>query len=239
MLGVGEIRPGDDLAAALSTGRPAFQEGDVVVVTQKIVSKAEGRLVVLDQVEPRPEALEFAARFDKDPRVVELVLQESAEILRMERGIIISRTRHGWVCANAGLDLSNVDGGRSACLLPLDPDRSADQLRLELERRWSCRLGLLISDSFGRPWRNGIVNVAIGCSGFAPLQDLRGQSDTEGLEMKATVMASADLVVCAAELAAGKTARVPAAVVRGLGSTGDGQTGALALARPREQFLFC
>lgn len=233
--GVPEVRPGDDLAQLLSQNFQ-FQAGDVLVVTQKVVSKAEGRLVALDTVRPGNEALAIAERYQKDARVVELVLSESQELLRRERGILISRTHHGWVCANAGLDLSNVDGGRSACLLPVDGDASASALREALRGLTGVELGVVISDSFGRPWRLGIVNVAIGVAGLAALRDHRGESDTEGMEMQATVMATADLLASAAELASGKTAGVPAVVVRGFEAGGQGR--AQDLVRPRDQFLF-
>ena len=233
--GVPEVGEGDDVAALIAE-RFEFREGDVVVITQKVVSKAEGQLVLLDTVEPRPEATDFALEHGKDPRVVELVMRESQELLRQERGILISRTHHGWVCANAGIDLSNVDGGRSACLLPVDSDASAARLRARLEELTGVQLGVVISDSFGRPWRLGIVNVAIGVAGLASAVDHRGEADTEGLEMQATVMATADLLASAAELASGKTAGVPAVVVRGFQVAGEGT--AQELVRPREQFLF-
>ncbi len=233
--GLPEIQPGDDLGEILIESGFCFLADDVVVVTQKIISKAEGRLVRLETVEPRPEAREFARQWGKDPRVVELVLQESLEVLRFERGIIISRTRHGWVCANAGLDLSNVDGGQTACLLPFDSDASAARLQAFLEERLGFPVGIVISDSFGRPWRLGVVNVAIGVSGLPPLSDYRGLEDPFGLTMQASVMASADMVSSAAELVMGKTGKIPVAVVRGL-ELGEGQ--AVELVRPRGQFLF-
>ncbi|MCA9790283.1 MAG: coenzyme F420-0:L-glutamate ligase [Candidatus Eremiobacteraeota bacterium] len=235
--GLPEVRPGDDLVGMLLASGFEFANGDVVVVTQKIVSKAEGRLVRLDSVSPRPEAIEFATRYDKDPRQVELVLAESHEILRMERGIIISRTHQGFVCANAGLDMSNTDGGETACLLPLDCDASARALHQGLTQRLGFELGLIVSDSFGRPWRNGIVNVALGVAGMAACRDYRGQTDPAGLELKASIMASADMLASAAELVMGKTDAVPVAVIRGWGPLGPVGTGA-ELVRPRHEFLF-
>jgi coenzyme F420-0:L-glutamate ligase / coenzyme F420-1:gamma-L-glutamate ligase len=212
--GIPEVRPGDDLGAlitaALSTSGIALEDGDVMVVTQKVVSKAEGRLVELASVEPSPFAVEWAARWEKDARQVELVLRESAAIVRMgPGGLIIGRTRHGFVCANAGVDVSNVGAGDVATLLPVDPDASAAAL--------SKRLGtpVVISDSFGRPWRNGIVNVAIGVAGLEGLVDLRGQPDTAGRTMRATVIAVADELASAADLAGGKVGQRPVVVVRG------------------------
>ncbi|MEP6681281.1 MAG: coenzyme F420-0:L-glutamate ligase [Chloroflexota bacterium] len=212
--GIGEVLPGDDLAgliaAAADSSGIGLQADDVLVVTQKVVSKAEGRIVELASVQPSAFALEWAARWGKDARQVELVLRESATVVRMgPGGLIISRTRHGFVCANAGVDVSNVGEGDVATLLPLDPDASAAALRE--------RLGapVVISDSFGRPWRNGIVNVAIGVAGLEALVDLRGQPDTEGRLMQATVIAVADELASAADLAGGKVGRRPVVVVRG------------------------
>jgi len=216
--GIGEVAPGDDLVARLA--EPATEVGlrddDVLVVTQKIVSKAEGRLVELATVDPSPMARDWAARWEKDPRQVELVLRESAAILRMgPGGLIISRTRHGLVCANAGVDVSNVGGGEVASLLPEDPDASARRLRDGLGERLGVRPAIVISDSFGRAWRNGIVNVAIGAAGIETLLDLRGQPDAAGREMKATVIAVADELASAADLAGGKVEQRPVVVVRG------------------------
>jgi coenzyme F420-0:L-glutamate ligase/coenzyme F420-1:gamma-L-glutamate ligase len=212
--GIPEVKAGDDLAAliraALGAAGIGLQDHDVLVVTQKIVSKAEGRVVELASVEPSAFAREWARRWGKDARQVELVLRESASIVRMaEGGLIISRTRHGLVCANAGVDLSNVGAGDVATLLPIDPDASAAQL--------SEALGapVIVSDSFGRPWRNGIVNVAIGVAGLAPLLDLRGAPDASGREMQSTVVAVADELASAADLAGGKTAQRPVVLVRG------------------------
>jgi coenzyme F420-0:L-glutamate ligase/coenzyme F420-1:gamma-L-glutamate ligase len=212
----------------------------VLVVTQKVVSKAEGRVVALASVQPSAEALEFATRWGKDPRQVELVLRESVEVVRMESGLIIGRTRHGFVCANAGVDLSNVGGGEVATLLPDDPDASAGALREALGRRSGARPAIVISDSFGRPWRNGIVNVAIGTAGIQALADLRGRPDAQGREMRSTVIALADELASAADLAGGKVAQRPVVLVRGYGYTPSGadDRGAQALVMPREQDLF-
>ena len=196
-----EVQPGDDLAAlvvaawrGLTEERPelAPRDGDVLVVTQKVVSKAEGRLVRLADVRPRPEAVSFALAWERDARQVEVVLQESAEVLRMENGVIISRTRHGFVCANAGVDASNTGGDEFLTLLPDDPDRSATIIRDAIGAAFGVAVGIVISDSFGRPWRLGIVDVALGVAGFLPLADLRGTPDADGRTMHATVVAIAD-----------------------------------------------
>ncbi len=218
--GIGEIHPGDDLpsiivAAAGATGI-TLTDGDVVVVTQKIVSKAEGRLVDLASVEPSDFARDWADRWDRDARQVEVVLRESASIVRMgPGGLIISRTRHGLVCANAGVDVSNVGAGEVAALLPEDPDASARGIRDGLRARTGTSPAVIISDSFGRPWRNGIVNVAIGSAGIESLLDLRGEPDVAGRPMRATIIAVADQLASAADLAGGKVDQRPVVVVRG------------------------
>ena len=240
--GIPEVEPGDDLAAliaeSLSAGGIGLTEADVLVVTQKIVSKAEGRVVELASVEPRPEAREWGERWGKDPRQVELVLRESAEVLRMAPGgLIISRTRHGFVCANAGVDLSNVGDTDAATLLPDDPDASARALRERLGKRTGVRAAVVISDSFGRPWRNGIVNVAIGCAGLEPLLDLRGSADADGRVLHSTVVAVADELASAADLASGKATRQPVVLVRGWEhQLGDGAAGAIVMDRALDLF---
>ena len=232
-----EVRPGDDLAgliaqawksAATADPQLAPQKGDLLVVTQKIVSKAEGAVIDLSNVVPRPEAVEFAARWDRDSRQVEVVLRESVEVLRMERGIIVSRTRHGFVCANAGVDASNTGARDLVTLLPADPDASAARLRAALPALLGIdevdAPAIVISDSFGRPWRFGIVDVALGVAGLAPLDDMRGQPDADGRTMRSTVVAIADEIASAAELAANKTSRQPVVLVRGapvIGSDGS------------------
>ena len=217
--GVPEVRPGDKLAdlvlQASQAAGCALEEGDILVVTQKVVSKAEGCLVDLSEVEPSDLARRFAEQYSKDARYVEVVLRECVRIVRMDRGILIAQTRHGFVCANAGVDASNVSGGDVACVLPRDPDGSARALRAELRQRTGRDLAVVISDSFGRPWRNGIVNVAIGVAGMAPLLDYRGQPDDFGRVMHVSVLAIADEVASAAELVAGKVNRCPFVVVRG------------------------
>ncbi|MGZ6256662.1 MAG: coenzyme F420-0:L-glutamate ligase [Candidatus Limnocylindria bacterium] len=242
MEGIPEIRPGDDLAsliaAALVAADIGLQVDDVLVVTQKVVSKAEGRVVDLSTITPRPEAQEWAEQWGKDARQVELVLQESAEVLRKAPGgLIISRTRHGFVCANAGVDLSNVGGGDVATLLPVDPDASARSLRQRLDELAGVRPAVVISDSFGRPWRNGIVNVAIGCAGLEPLVDLRGTADAQGRVMHSTVIAVADELASAADLAGGKVAQRPVVLVRGY-EHAAGDVGAATLVMDRDLDLF-
>ena len=243
--GIPEVRPGDDLAqliaAAAAGGDIGLADNDVLVVTQKIVSKAEGRVVELASVQPSKRAREWAERWGKDPRQVELVLRESAELVRMaEGGLIISRTRHGLVCANAGVDVSNVGGGEAATLLPEDPDGSARRLRDRLGELVGARPAVIISDSFGRPWRLGIVNVAIGVAGIEALLDLRGTPDVQGREMRSTLIAVADELASAADLAGGKVAQRPVVVVRGYvwQPAREPKAGARAMVMPGEQDLF-
>lgn len=222
--GVPEIRPGDDLTALLLAAAEhsavRLVDGDVVIVTHKAVSKSEGRLMDLRTIEPSHLATQFGTAWGHDPRHVELVLRESARIVRMDRGLIIAQTRHGLVCANAGIDQSNVPGEDMVCLLPLDPDASAAGLRSALRERAQVDVAVIVSDSFGRPWRLGIVNVAIGVAGLAPLVDYRGQEDNVGRVMSATIMAVADELAAAAELVTGKLDRCPFAIVRGYAYAG-------------------
>ena len=218
------MQAGDDLgrlaaeawwSLAVDDPELAPRSGDVLVVTQKVVSKAEGRIVRLADVQPRAEAVAFAEAWGKDPRQVEVVLRESADVLRMERGLVISRTRHGFVCANAGVDASNVGAEGIVTLLPDDPDGSAAVLRERIFEELGVYVGVVISDSFGRPWRWGITDVALGVAGFLPLDDLRGTPDTGGRTMQATVVAVADELASVAELASGKTSRRPLVMIRG------------------------
>ena len=243
--GLGEIVPGDDLPALITdalvaaSGLLPLRGDDVLVVTQKVVSKAEGAIVDLTTVEPRPEVVEFAKRFDRDPRQVELVLREARRVVRMENGLVITETPHGFVCANGGIDASNVGprSGDIVTLLPRDPDASADRIRAAIRERLDHDLPVIISDSFGRPWRFGIVDVAIGVSGLLPLDDLRGTPDADGRVMKSTVRAVADELASAAELALGKTARRPVALVRGASfRRGEGRIKDLVM--PAEMDLF-
>ena len=224
--GLGEISPGDDLpglvaaavaAAATRGGLGGLRPDDVIAVTQKIVSKAEGAIVELSTVEPRPEATAYAERWKRDPRQVEVVLREAVRVVRMDRGVIITETAHGFVLANSGVDASNVGprSGEVVTLLPRDPDASARAIRDAIAEATGVAPGVIVTDSFGRPWRLGITDVAIGVAGIAPLEDLRGRPDADGRTMAATVRAVADQIAAAAELALGKTAHRPLALVRG------------------------
>ena len=241
--GLGEIAPGDDLveriAEAVVAAGIRVESGDIFVVTQKIVSKAEGALVDLQGVEPSPRARDWARQWQKDARVIELVLRESVRIVRMERGVIISETKHGFICANAGVDTSNVGTGVAA-LLPADPDASARALCSRLSARFAVPVGAIVSDTFGRPWREGQVNVAVGVAGLIPIADYRGQVDTFGQRLTASAIAVADELAAAAELVMGKTLGVPVALMKGTGlGTGrehDGQARAL-LRRPEEDLF--
>ncbi len=225
--GIPEVVPGNDLARLLgdaidrTPGLAPLRADDVLVVTQKIVSKAEGAIVDLTTVEPRPEAVAFADQWDRDPRQVEVVLREARRVVRMKNGVIITETPHGFVCANGGVDASNVGpaSGDVVTLLPRDPDASAAAIRAAIADRFGVDVPVIVSDSFGRPWRWGIVDVAIGVSGMLPLDDLRGAIDHDGRVMRSTVRAVADQVASAAELAFGKTTARPAAIVRGANPT--------------------
>jgi coenzyme F420-0:L-glutamate ligase/coenzyme F420-1:gamma-L-glutamate ligase len=231
--GVPGIREGDDLAALIAE-RAELEDGDVVVVAQKAVSKAEGRVVSLADVEPSPEARELAA--DEDPRRLEVILREADRIVRTRPPLVIAASRHGFVCASAGVDASNAPGPDQVVLLPEDPDASARRLRDRLRELSSRDVGVVVSDSFGRPWRQGTTDVAIGAAGIRPLLDLQGERDSVGYELHATVIATADEVAGAAELVMGKTDGVPAAIVRGLEVAGEGR--ARELVMPEERDLF-
>ena len=231
LAGLPEVRPGDDLGAlvadavAATPGALPLRPDDVIVVTQKVVSKAEGAVVDLRTIEPRPEAAAFAERWKRDPRQVEVVLRQAVRVVRMANGVIIAETRHGFVLANAGVDASNVGPGTGdvVLLLPDDPDASARRIRDALAARLGTAPGVVVSDSLGRPWRFGITDLAIGVAGFRPLEDLRGTPDADGRSMAATVRAVADEIASAAELVLGKSARRPAALVRGAAPPpGDG-----------------
>jgi coenzyme F420-0:L-glutamate ligase / coenzyme F420-1:gamma-L-glutamate ligase len=234
--GLPEVRPGDDLAALISQ-HAELQVGDVVVVAQKVVSKSEGRLVDMSTVTPSAEAVRIAPHLvaRPDPRMVQVVLDESVRVLREER-TLITETRHGYVAANAGVDHSNVGGRDRLALLPVDPDASAERLRTRLRELTGVEVGVVISDTFGRPWRLGIVNVALGVAGIPALVDLRGTPDDDGEELHATVLAVADEVAAAAGLVMGKTNRTPAVVVRGLALSGNGS--GRDLIRPAGEDLF-
>jgi len=231
--GIPEVREGDDLAALLAEAA-AFEDGDVAVVAQKVVSKAEGRVVSLDGVEPSAAARELAG--DEDPRRLEVILREAMRIVRSRPPLVIAETRHGFVCASAGVDASNAPEPGTVVLLPLDPDASAARIRRGLLERASRSVGVVVSDSFGRAWRQGTTDVAIGVAGIRPLLDLHGMRDATGYELHATTIAVADEIAGAAELVMGKTAGVPAAIVRGLEVAGDGS--ARELVMPAERDLF-
>ena len=235
------IAPGDDLAALIqqAAGNAALdlQNGDIVVVTQKIVSKAEGCLVSLAEVTPSPLAVTFAEQWDKDARQVEVVLQASRRIVKMDRGVIIAETHHGFICANAGVDRSNMEGDDVVAVLPPDPDASARAIRDRLREQTGVDVAVIISDTFGRPWREGLVNVAIGLAGMQANVDYTGQYDAQGYELKVTALSVADELAAAAELVMNKLDNVPVAVIRGYDyPRGDGDLSQLI--RDPERDLF-
>ena len=235
--GIPELQDGDDLgalivAAADGVGGLAF--GDVLVVAQKAVSKVEGRVVSLDGIEPSERARELAG--DSDPRRLEVVLTEAREILRSRPPLVIAETRHGFVCASAGVDASNARGPGTLVLLPVDPDASADRLRAAIRERAGVEVGVIVSDSFGRAWRRGTTDVALGVAGLVALLDLSGRRDSTGYELHATEIAVADEIAGAAQLVMGKTDGIPAAIVRGVDLQGDGRGRDLVM--PRERDLF-
>jgi coenzyme F420-0:L-glutamate ligase/coenzyme F420-1:gamma-L-glutamate ligase len=235
------VRPGDDLAGLIAAGAPEdLSYGDVLVVAHKVVSKAEGRVRRLVSIEPGERARALAAEHDKDARLVQAVLDESAEVLRARDGVLICVTRHGLVCANAGVDLSNVSGDGELVLLPEDPDASAGRLRGGIELARGVRPAVVISDSFGRAWRLGQTDVAIGVAGLAPLDAWHGRPDAYGRELRVTEIAIADAVAGAADLARAKDSREPVVLARGVEryvTEADGP-GAAALRRPRDRDLF-
>jgi coenzyme F420-0:L-glutamate ligase/coenzyme F420-1:gamma-L-glutamate ligase len=240
--GLPEIRPGDDLAEIIAAAMEAepLRTGDVLVVAHKVVSKAEGRLRDLGSVDPSPRAAALAHQLEKDPRQVQAVLDESRVVLRAARGVLICVTQQGFVCANAGVDASNVPAADTVVLLPLDPDASARRLRTRLRELVGVAPGVLITDSFGRAWRHGQCDVAIGCAGLSPLEDWRGRRDATGRELRATWIAVADQLAGAADLARRKDARQPVVLVRGAErhvTEADGP-GAAELIRPEAEDLF-
>ena len=260
VVGLPEVEAGARLGDLIAA-RAELRDGDTLVVSQKVVSKAEGRVRHLSSVIPGAEARRLAAVLGREPALVELTLEESREVLRAERGLLITETRHGFVCANAGIDSSNLPEAGTVCLLPEDPDASARHLRAEIvaavagepgvglaghspsaeaHPRLPPTIGVVISDSFGRAWRLGQTEVAIGCAGIAPLDDWRGRADAEGRKLEATLIAIADEAAGAADLVRGKDSRVPACIVRGLSRfvTADDGPGAAALRRSREEDLF-
>jgi coenzyme F420-0:L-glutamate ligase / coenzyme F420-1:gamma-L-glutamate ligase len=242
--GIPEIRPGDDLAdciwaAALETGT-AIADTDVLVVAHKVVSKSEGRIRRLSDVHPGSTAIELAEQLGKDPRQVQVVLDESRNVLRASHGTLICVTHHGFVCANAGVDASNVPGDDAVIMLPRDPDTSARNLRARIRTLTTAAPAVLITDSFGRAWRHGQVDVAIGCAGLTPLEDWRGRNDAVGRELRATWIAVADELAAAADLARTKDGLLPVIVVRGADRhvSADDGPGAAAMIRPESQDLF-
>lgn len=240
IVGIPEVRPGDDVArliadAAARQATP-LRSGDVLVVGQKIVSKAEGRLLRLSEVTPSPVARSLAEGLGRDPRLVEVILRESRRVVRMDRGVLVVETHHGWVCANAGVDQSNVDEDCVA-LLPEDSDRSARALAAGLLALTGAAVGVVIADTFGRPWREGLTNVAIGVAGLAPLRSYLGERDPAGRPLAATILALADEVAGAAELVMGKLDRIPAAIVHGL-SLAASEEGSGPLVRDPGRDLF-
>ena len=237
----GEIHPGENLShrllAAALNSELRFEEGDILVVKHKIVSKAEGAVVDLNKIPPSAAAKRWARTHKLDPRVSELALRESRRIVRQKNGVLITETRHGLVCANSGVDVSNVDGGSHAVLLPKNPDQSAARLRRELKKQLGIDIAIIVSDSFGRPWREGLTEVAIGVAGMRPLVDYRGRRDPHGYSLHATIDAVADELACAAGLVCGKLAGTPACIIRGY-SYRRGNGSAKELIRPAERDLF-
>ena len=238
LAGLPELEEGDDLGLLLADAcarAGGLEPGDVVVVAQKAVSKVEGRVVTLADVEPSSRAIELAGD-EGDPRQVEVILRESDEVVRSRPPLVVSRTRHGFVCASAGVDASNAKGPGTVILLPVDPDASAAARRDRLAELTGVAPGVVVSDSFGRAWRQGTTDVALGVAGLAPLRDLRGTRDGVGYELRSTMIAVADEIAGAAELVFGKSTGVPGAIVRGVAAAGDGSGQELVM--PRERDLF-
>ncbi|MCH8815541.1 MAG: coenzyme F420-0:L-glutamate ligase [Chloroflexi bacterium] len=238
--GMPEVRSGDDVAALIVEAArrgPGIEDGDIIVVTQKIVSKAEGRVIVLADVKPTADAERLAAETEKDPRLVELILRESTRIVRQAGPVLITETKHGWVCANAGIDSSNVGPEGTVCLLPVDSDRSARQIRDAIRDATGVETPVIISDTFGRPWREGHTNVAIGVAGMKPFVDYVGQTDSFGYELKVSTLVVADELAAAAELVQGKLDAVPVAIVRGYDYP-RGEGSAKEIVREAEKDLF-
>jgi len=232
--GLPEIREGDDLAELVSS-RIELEDGDVVVLAQKAVSKAEGRVVRLSEIEPSPEARTIAGE-DQDPRRIEAILREAKRIVRVRKPLVIAETRHGFICASAGVDASNAPEPEMLVLLPEDPDASAQRIRERVHELTGRTVAVLVTDSFGRPWRQGTIDVALGAAGLEVMRDLRGQRDSAGYELHATMIAVGDEIASAAELVMGKLDGIPAAIVRGLRMGGNGRGSDLVM--PRERDLF-
>jgi len=246
--GIPEIKPGDDLGSEILTSLSRMnpsgcQEsaslgaaGTIFIVAQKVVSKSEDSMIPLNSIVPSPDAIEWARRHHKDPRMIEVVFRESKRRIRMERGIVIAETQHGFICANAGVDSSNAPEGW-VILLPKDPDASAECLRQQLQRALGVPVAVIIADTFGRPWRMGLTNVALGVAGLSPFLDYRGKVDSFGRPLRATVLAIADEIAAAAELVMGKTSRIPVAIIEGF-KFNQTQGSARQLIRPAEEDLF-
>jgi coenzyme F420-0:L-glutamate ligase/coenzyme F420-1:gamma-L-glutamate ligase len=238
--GIGEVMRSDSIADlivdALALGGLRFHVGDILVVKHKIVSKAEGRTVELASIQPSSAARQFASKNETDARVVELAMREAKRIVR-KKHVLITETRHGFICANSGVDVSNVDGGKTAVLLPVDPDRSAAKVMRQLKKRTSLHIPVIIADTFGRAWREGLNEAAIGVAGMYPIRDYRGQRDTYGYEMHATEVCVADELACAAGLVCGKDTLVPACIIRGYRYR-RGKGNARQIVRPASKDLF-
>jgi len=237
-----EIACGDSLAgcllAALRQRRIRLQPGDILVVKHKIVSKSEGRLVDLATIEPSADSQAWAKQYNLDARVIELALRESRSVIRRKSGVLITETNHGFICANSGVDVSNVDGGRHALLLPEDPDHSAAQLHRQIRKLTGLEIPIIITDTFGRPWREGLTEVAIGVAGMKALRDERGQRDSHGYKLRVSLEAVADELACAAGLVCGKLNRIPACVVRGFPYEPGPGSSSRDLLRPAAMDLF-
>jgi coenzyme F420-0:L-glutamate ligase/coenzyme F420-1:gamma-L-glutamate ligase len=238
--GLPEFAVGDDLGGAITAAGGELRDGDVVVVSQKVVSKVEGRTVNLGDIEPGARAIELGGKLDKDPRLVQLILDQSRRVVRSGHGVVIVETLGGWICANAGIDASNVPGEEVVALLPEDADASARRIRREIADACGVRPAVIVADSFGRPWRVGQVDVAIGCAGLAPIDDWRGRRDRDGMELVATAPAIADQAAAAADLARDKASGTPAVLIRGLERfvTVDDGPGAAVLRRAESDDLF-
>lgn len=238
--GLPEIGRGEDLAGLIARAAAAqgtsLEAGDLLVISQKIVSKAEGRTVRLSEITPSPETVRMAEELGRDARLIEVILRESRRVVRQDKGVLIVETSHGWICANAGVDQSNVDAD-TACLLPEDSDRSARELRDGLRALTGHDLGIIIADTFGRPWREGLTNIAIGVAGLEPIKSYLGEKDPAGHVLQATIIALADELAGAAEPVMGKLDRVPVAIVRGLNWL-RGDSGSRALLRDPARDLF-
>ncbi len=236
-----EIQPGDSLTEklllALNRAKVILRAGDILVIKHKIISKAEGQLVELASIRPSAASRAWAHRYKLDAPVVELALAQSMRVVRRKKGILITETRHGFVCANSGVDVSNVNGGRQALLLPKDPDRSAAFLHRQLKKRLRLSIPIIITDSFGRPWREGLTEVAIGIAGMKALHDYRGSRDSHGYRLRASIEAVADELACGAGLVCGKLARTPACLIRGFAYE-PGKGSARELIRPAKHDLF-